>query len=400
MLFHLDNFELPAQLRLNTISVSSQGLPYLWPIVYQDLFLGQLAASTQRRKLRSIDQFYSFIETNFDDNFDTVISNPNEELLSQYCISYFSYLNNSDFSQESQNKNWSVVFEFISKIFELITRNTISSYLFDLNKKILNILVRYKDLRIKKIKKHEPIRSVPSLVIDLYDEILTPRHPKNPFKNIRAQWTTFIAYVMLLHLGLRRSELLLLPVDCVKYQKNYKDNSEKYWINIGDFDASTESRSNMPSIKNSQSYRQIPISKTIATLIQIYIEGYRGKANHGFLLNSLKCKPLSAETLNKSFRKIFEKIPNELKDLYMDSTLNESITPHGLRHTAVVVRLSHLVNSGEDMQMALEQLRPFFGWSRNSNMPLRYAKAIFIERYEVHWCQKFDQRLDYIRGIK
>ncbi|HFG6816052.1 hypothetical protein U2E65_12620 [Acinetobacter baumannii] len=149
MLFHLDNFELPAQLRLDTISVSSQGLPYLWPIVYQDLFLGQLAISTQRRKMRSIDQFYSFIETNFADNFDTVISNPNEKLLSQYCISYFAYLNNSNFSQESQNKNWSIVFEFISKIFELITRNTIPSDLFDLNKKILNILLRYKDLRIR-----------------------------------------------------------------------------------------------------------------------------------------------------------------------------------------------------------------------------------------------------------
>lgn len=137
MLFHLDNFELPAQLRLDTISVSSQGLPYLWPIVYQDLFLGQLAISTQRRKMRSIDQFYLFIETNFADNFDTVISNHDEKLLSQYCISYFSYLNNSNFSQESQNKNWSVVFEFISKIFELITRNAISLDLFDLNKKFL-----------------------------------------------------------------------------------------------------------------------------------------------------------------------------------------------------------------------------------------------------------------------
>lgn len=400
MLVRVDHIDVPLNLQMSAVGASSQGLPYMWPIIYQDLFLGQLADSFQRKKLRSIDQFYTLIETNFADNFDSVISGQNDQLLSQYCLAYFSYLNNSELSLDSQKEYWSTIYEFISKTTELISKNAVSNELFLLNQKFVNILIRYKDIQVKKSKKQELIRSVPSFIIEFYDEILIPQQSNNPFKNISVQWTVFIAYKILLHLGLRRSELLLLPLDCLKYQKNYRDGTEKYWINVGDFDASTESRFNTPSIKNDQSYRQIPISKTIANLIQIYIDGYRGKAPHCFLLNSLQCRPLSAESLNKSFKAIFNHLPIDLKKSYLDSTLKTSITPHSLRHTAAVIRLSHLINSGEDMQTALEQMRPFFGWSRNSTMPLRYAKAVFIERYETHWCEKFDQRLEYIRGIK
>jgi hypothetical protein len=51
------------------------------------------------------------------------------------------------------------------------------------------------------------------------------------------------------------------------------------------------------------------------------------------------------------------------------------------------------------MADALERLRGFFGWCRDSVEPLRYARAVFEDRLASVWNGKFDDRVDVLRNL-
>jgi integrase len=159
-------------------------------------------------------------------------------------------------------------------------------------------------------------------------------------------------------------------------------------------------RTSRPSIKTSDSIRQIPVSEHTARLIQEYVANYRGKPNHSFLLNSQKNKPLSTEMITATFRTINSHLPcDTLRSL--ENHLNDPvITPHAFRHTCAVVRLNQLLSSGVLMDEALQQMRSFFGWSRSSQEPLRYARAVFEDRLGTVWRAEFDERVEILRALE
>jgi hypothetical protein len=51
------------------------------------------------------------------------------------------------------------------------------------------------------------------------------------------------------------------------------------------------------------------------------------------------------------------------------------------------------------MDNALQELRSFFGWSRDSNMPLLYSRAVFEDRLSSIWNSKFDEHVAVLRAI-
>jgi hypothetical protein len=64
------------------------------------------------------------------------------------------------------------------------------------------------------------------------------------------------------------------------------------------------------------------------------------------------------------------------------------------------VRLSQLV--GDDharLPAAIEQLRPFFGWSRDSEMPRLYARTYFEAQVAKVWRDDFDARVEFLRSV-
>ena len=73
--------------------------------------------------------------------------------------------------------------------------------------------------------------------------------------------------------------------------------------------------------------------------------------------------------------------------------------PHDLRHTSAVVRLHQLLDSGDAMDEALQKMRTFFGWSKKSLMPSRYARAVFEDRLADVWNDSFDDRVALLRAI-
>ena len=51
------------------------------------------------------------------------------------------------------------------------------------------------------------------------------------------------------------------------------------------------------------------------------------------------------------------------------------------------------------MDEALQKLRTFFGWSRTSNMPLKYARAVFEDRLAGVWSNAFDDPMAILNAM-
>jgi hypothetical protein len=51
------------------------------------------------------------------------------------------------------------------------------------------------------------------------------------------------------------------------------------------------------------------------------------------------------------------------------------------------------------MDEALQKMRTLFGWSRNSDMPLHYARAVFEDRLANVWNNAFDDRVAILRAL-
>ena len=141
------------------------------------------------------------------------------------------------------------------------------------------------------------------------------------------------------------------------------------------------------------------MSELTATLVQSYAENYRGRPDHSFLLNAQSNRPLSTESLTSAFKQISGLMPPRVLDDLRQRTGKESISPQDLRHTSAVVRLHQLLEKGDSMDEALQKLRTFFGWSKNSQMPLRYARAVFEDRLAGVWNNAFDDRVTLLRSL-
>ncbi len=230
--------------------------------------------------------------------------------------------------------------------------------------------------------------------------MLDPESPSNPFVGASSRWRVFTIFMLLLHQGLRRAELLIFPVDCIKSAFDRKQQRVRYWMDVRYNQYEDEDpRYSTPRIKNAPSIRQIPVSKPTALLVQEYVMSYRGKQDHSFLISSRNRRPLSAEGITKMFQKITASLPKHLRRLLVDMTGEDSISAHHLRHTCAVVRLNQLLASGVEMTDALERIRPFFGWVRDSDEPLRYARTVFEDRLASVWNDSFDEQIEVLRNL-
>ena len=99
------------------------------------------------------------------------------------------------------------------------------------------------------------------------------------------------------------------------------------------------------------------------------------------------------------FSTISSALPLNIREVLWNHTDSESITPHDLRHTCAVVRLNQFLKLGIERQTAVENLRVLFGWSKDSTMPLRYARAVFESGLADVWRKDFDDRVDLLRAL-
>lgn len=201
---------------------------------------------------------------------------------------------------------------------------------------------------------------------------------------------------------MRRGELLLLTADAIKSSQDRKVDRTRYWLNVrqnGYEETDGDSRYSKPSIKTLHSIRQIPVSDATARLVQIYCENYRSRPSHSFMLNAQTGGPLSTESLTKIFTLISKALPAEVLQELHDRTGKKSVTCHDLRHTCAVLRLHQLLERGDAMDEALQKMRTFFGWTKESDMPSRYSRAVFENRLASVWNNEFDDRVAVLRAL-
>lgn len=401
MLKHIWGHHIPHVLREPAL-FDEAGLPRYWATVWSMFQAADLAPSSKRKVLSHVEALYQFSETLHGPGLlDDALASVDIEMLGELLEAYFVSIRNLPNINEAAELKWQTAFRFVSDIIYRLSKSDFPiSRLQQIQGRLDRLGTLYSQLRIGKKRTQDILRSLPAIVVEALYELLNPAAPGNPFRDDTSRWRVYIVFVLLLHQGLRRGELLILTSDAIKHGFDSRQNRDRYWLSVVENPYENEDlRYSTPSIKTVNSVRQIPVSERTAHYIQNYVENYRGKPGHSYLMNSQRGSPLSAESVTKLFQKITASLPaSVLKDL-KDRTGKSSISAHDLRHTCAVVRLNQLLNQGDSMDVALQKMRTFFGWARSSDMPRKYARAVFEDRLASVWDNVFDDRVAILRAI-
>ncbi|HEX7643462.1 MAG TPA: site-specific integrase [Burkholderiaceae bacterium] len=402
MLIQLSDASVPRNLRGPTL-IDACGLPRYWSTVWSTVSAAHLADSTHLKKLRHIENLYQHADDLLGvSSLDNALAALNSEQLAAILESWFVSIRNQPRSTEGDEKRWQNGLDFVSSIVGWISGSQSDQIMRKVEIRLKHLALLYRQLHVSRPQSIESIRSLPATAVKALYEILDPESASNPFPRIGTRWRVYVSFILMLHQGLRRGEILLLPADGIKFAYDTKQKRNRYWINVQENpyqEPGTDSRYSKPSIKTAASIRQVPVSEVTANIIDTYVQNYRGKPTHSFLLNSQSNMPLSTESLTKAFGIISDHLPASVSKELMDRTGKDSITPHDLRHTCAVMRLHQILEQGDPMDEAMQKLRTFFGWSRASTMPSRYARAVFEDRLASVWNDAFDERLALLRAL-
>jgi integrase len=399
MLAKIRSFDFPTM--SGPVLVDRLGVPRYWAVVWGSFLQADLAPSTVGKRLSHLEAFYQHTDEALGcGRLDDALGQLDVDTLCSALEAYFLALRNGPITPATEER-WQAARQFVTETAQRLTRGSLTREHHNaLSDRLMQLELLNAHLHIGRRRRPERIRSLPSEIIEALYEMLDPEASINPFRNVVSRWRVYTIFMLLLHQGLRRGELLSFPVDVIKSGFDRNRQQVRYWMTVRYNEYQDEDpRYSKPSIKNAQSIRQIPVSKTTALLVEEYATNYRGKPNHSFLINSQKQSPLSTEGVTKLFLKITASLPKHLRKILMDHKGDDSISPHDLRHSCAVVRLNQLLSSGIEMTDALERMRAFFGWSRDSDMPLRYARAVFEDRLASVWNTKFDDRVEVLRNI-
>lgn len=405
MLSVLTDHQVPALLRGPILVDDVHRLPRYWASVWALMSSHDLAASSQVKKLRYIESLYVHADRQFGVHaLDDALGHLNDSVLAEILESWFIAIRNQPSVGPADESRWRVGLAFVTSVVTWLSKSTLpTDRLRQIEARLHRLSHLYGQLHVRRSRQPTQVRSLPASVIRALYEMLDPASTTNPFARQHARWLAFISFVLMLHQGIRRGELLLLTADVIKDGFDERLQRSRCWMNIQASpysDDDGDPRYSRPSIKSASSVRQVPVSEAIARLVQTYVENFRGRPGHAFLLNTQQDSPLSTESLTKMFLKISAGLPRSSLRELKEQSGKQSVTPHDLRHTCAVVRLNQLLHHGDSMDEALQKLRAFFGWSRESQMPIRYARAVFEDRLSSVWNNEFDDRIEVLRAIR
>jgi integrase len=381
--------------------IDDAGLPRYWAAVWASFQPADLAPSTLSKKLGHIDCFYQHAEQSLGPGgLDDALAGFDVDAVTGALEGFFLSIRNRSTITPASEERWQAALQFVTGTLQRLTRNSTPLEQLDaLNGRLMRHELLNTHLHVGSARRPERIRSLPSEVVEFLYETLDPESPANSFRGAASRWRVYTIFMLMLHQGLRRGEVLSFSTDVIKSGFDRRLQQERFWMTVRYNKYEDDPRYSTPRIKNANSIRQLPVSQPIALIVQEYASNYRGRANHSFLINSQKRKPMSERQVNRLFQDIAASLPLSLRKTLYDHTGKYSITPHDLRHTCAVVRLNQLLSAGIEMADALERIRAFFGWARDSNMPLRYARAVFEDRLVSVWNSKFDERVDVLRNL-
>ncbi len=392
--------DLPPALQ-TWLLIDAYGLPRYWATVWQSLKEAGLAPNTVGRKLAAIDRLYeSVAEQAGQDCLDRLIFDRDLDQLLTCLEGFYSLLRNESARHgTATDKQWQAALDFIRTILAGLDQGAGAHGKLDTG--LTRIETLYAALTPGRGTKRARLRALPASVVEDLYEIADPTSPRNPFNTEAARWRNYALLLLLLHQGLRRGEALILPCNAIKDGYDHSVREQRMWLNVTTLPNDDEDpRFERPSLKTALSHRQIPISEDVVAVVDHYATNFRGKQGHPYLFASRLNRPLALPSLNLVFAVLSKALSEPaLRDL-KDRNGATSVSPHDFRHTCAVVRLSEFVSGGMEMKLALQNLRSFFGWSRQSEMPLHYAEAYFEDRLKDVWHRKLDDRVEMLRQLR
>jgi len=383
------------------LAINDLGVPRFWATVWADILLCGVAETTRGSNLAAVEKLYqsAALQTN-GDHLDAIIAALDFDELEAVCQVCSRSMPSMALSLRSMaRKPPRTALRFVNDVINHIGRSDGSAFA-TIQARLMRLNILYGQIAPKSNRPPAPIRALPALVVEELYAIFRPDSVRNPFRTTSARWRNYLIFLLMLHMGLRRSEVLILPIDAVKDDFDPVTGEVRYWINITENPyTNVDPRSQAPSIKTSPSRRQLPLSQELVHLIDLYTQNYRGKPSHTFLFNSQKQAPLAVQSLADVFVSATACLSDRARKALSDQG-KDGVEGHDLRHTAAVVRLARYVDHGHDLETAIGKLRRFFGWSMTSKMPRHYAAAYFETRLAEVWNESFDSFVDTLRNLE
>lgn len=371
-------------------------LPRFWATAWSlTLTVKTRAKNTLKLKLRHVDAFYAFCDERFGLNsFDEALSTRDPDRVAQMLEAFFLSVTDDPEYKSTAVKCWDSVRDFVGTLAR--QRATLDDGWSRLSS-TLHAMGRIREPLRGRV---HFIRAIPS---ETLEEMLANAHPEsasNPFKGPDNKVRNWLAIHLMLVAGLRRGEVLLLSVNSLKRELDRRKGTMRYYLVVEenhDFDP----RSATPSIKTASSFRRVPVTKSFADLWDAYIDNHRAdNGEHGYLLTSRKGAPWAAESLSDMVRVLSKSLSQQSLTRFFDATGGkEDVSAHDFRHTCATFRYQQLIKEpGTGQELAMQKMRAFFGWAKDSKMPEHYARAAIEEDLLSRWSEHFELRLSALRG--
>lgn len=385
----------PFQMFRGPVPTNPTGLPRYCGAIWLDGLRRELADSTRARHVGAIQQLYDLADSlNPPQDLDAVIIRGDLDDLEAILTAFLLHIRaTSEEGSIAAKLRWRTALRFVSDLLAHISHPGGEK----LEAKLARLQSLYSQLSPTRPRSPIAIRALPAVVVEQLYASLNPTAAGNPFRTTKNKWRNFAMYMCLLHLGLRAGEMLSLSVEALRSEFDPSSGETRFWLNVIDDLHVSDPRARKPRLKNSVSLRQVPLPRDLAQLLERYIGSFRGDPSHAFLFNSQEGAPLSYSSLLLLLRVVSERLAPEAKDALANRDRGW-VTPHDLRHTSAVVRLQRYRLAGLSQDEAIEKLRPFFGWGRESTMPLHYARAYFEPRFQDTWDESFSRALEALRA--
>ena len=122
--------------------------------------------------------------------------------------------------------------QFVTEMTERFALGSDSRGINELRDRLMRLQVINSQLHVSGKKRPERVSSLPSSVVEFLYELLDPDSTSNPFRRGVSRWRVYTVFILLLHQGLRRGELLISPADLIKSSIDSRSNEERYWMTV------------------------------------------------------------------------------------------------------------------------------------------------------------------------
>lgn len=374
-------------------------LPRYWAAVWAIFHGADLASSTLKRKLSHIEALYAHAES-LGNNLDDALSELDLDRLGNSLEAFFVVLRNVPRPTQTAAKRWVTAFHFVRDTCMRLERSPAAGKkMAAVQEHISRLDNLYLGLRPYRLRYGRKPRAIPRAVVAELLQTVQPGSPENPFIEPETQWRVYALVGLLLLQGLRLGEALSLPADFLKSERDPRSGHLKWRLSVQTNESEDDPRAEPPALKNEHSIRTIPVAAATAEGFLAYLENYRGRVEHGFFLSSSRKLPMSLSGASKALERLTEAMSPHARASLLELTGAQYIRAHALRHTCAVVRMKQLLATGNTEEHAMMHLRSFFGWTKNSVMPLHYAKMALDERLNETWNDKLDDRMAILRSL-